>query len=242
MRKKIDCQEKAKELRSNGLSIIEIAKIVGSSKSSVSVWVRDVELTDGQINKLSRRLYKKIVECKGCGNTFERDTKNKRNIYCSFECYAKSRNRIILDNKKRERKKCQQCGKESRNIFCSSKCCIENHWDKRLKIAKDTGILPHRQGTAKIILLKMRPHQCEICKMIEWNGKSIPLVMDHINGNHKDNRIENLRLICGNCDMQLPTYKSKNRGNGRIYDRKYRKMEYHNKKGNVTEPGLLCRS
>jgi hypothetical protein len=34
--------------------------------------------------------------------------------------------------------------------------------------------------------------------------------------NHK---IENFRLVCGNCDMQLDTYKSKNKGKGRKYRR-----------------------
>ncbi|WIM86214.1 hypothetical protein PT015_14985 [Candidatus Mycobacterium wuenschmannii] len=33
------------------------------------------------------------------------------------------------------------------------------------------------------------------------------------------NRRENLRLICPNCDSQLPTYKARNRGSGRHYRR-----------------------
>jgi len=49
--------------------------------------------------------------------------------------------------------------------------------------------------------------------------KPIPLVLDHIDGNSENWAIENLRLVCGNCDMLLPTYKSKNRGRGRAYRR-----------------------
>lgn len=43
------------------------------------------------------------------------------------------------------------------------------------------------------------------------------MVIDHINGDATDNRRENLRLLCPNCDSQLPTFKSRNRGFGRHY-------------------------
>ena len=43
--------------------------------------------------------------------------------------------------------------------------------------------------------------------------------MDHINGRASDNRRENLRLICPNCDSQLPTYKSRNKNSDRYYYR-----------------------
>ena len=48
--------------------------------------------------------------------------------------------------------------------------------------------------------------------------------MDHIDGNSDNWMDNNLRLVCGNCDMQLPTYKSKNLGNGR-YKRRQRYLE-----------------
>jgi protein-arginine kinase activator protein McsA len=42
-------------------------------------------------------------------------------------------------------------------------------------------------------------------------------VLDHIDGNWKNHKKENLRLICSNCDSQLDTYKNKNKKGGRIY-------------------------
>ncbi len=45
-------REKARALRRQGLSVRSIAKKINCSKSSISAWVRDIPLTDEQIDKL----------------------------------------------------------------------------------------------------------------------------------------------------------------------------------------------
>lgn len=81
---------------------------------------------------------------------------------------------------------------------------------------------------AKRLLIHKEGHICYICGTSEWMGKPVPLVCDHISGDSTDNRIENFRLVCCNCDAQLPTYKSKNKGRGRKYDRDYYKLRKAN--------------
>ena len=52
-------------------------------------------------------------------------------------------------------------------------------------------------------------YHCTICGINEWQGQPLVLQMDHINGKHNDNRIENLRLLCPNCHSQTKTYAGK---------------------------------
>ena len=44
-------------------------------------------------------------------------------------------------------------------------------------------------------------------------------ILDHVDGDASNNRRENLRLVCPNCDSQLPTFKARNRGNGQAWRR-----------------------
>lgn len=57
--------------------------------------------------------------------------------------------------------------------------------------------------TIKSILYRenLKERKCELCGQDEnWNGKKMSLVLDHINGINDDNRLENLRIVCPNCN------------------------------------------
>jgi hypothetical protein len=58
---------------------------------------------------------------------------------------------------------------------------------------------------------KLIEYKCKLCGLgPEWNGKPLTLILDHINGDNTDNRLENLRFICPNCDMQTDTHGGRN--------------------------------
>lgn len=60
-------------------------------------------------------------------------------------------------------------------------------------------------------------NKCCICGWNEVNKYTytLPLEIDHIDGNPYNNCEENLRLICPNCHSLTETYRGANRGNGR---------------------------
>ena len=64
----------------------------------------------------------------------------------------------------------------------------------------------------KLRLIKegVKEEKCEVCGNTEWMGKPIPLDLHHINGNHFDNRLENLIIVCPNCHRLTDTHGNKN--------------------------------
>jgi hypothetical protein len=61
-----------------------------------------------------------------------------------------------------------------------------------------------------------RCYECDLEPL--WQDKPLVMVLDHRNGDNSDWRIENLRLLCPNCNSQQPTFAGKNRG-------RYRRMD-----------------
>jgi Zn finger protein HypA/HybF involved in hydrogenase expression len=50
-------------------------------------------------------------------------------------------------------------------------------------------------------------NRCALCQQLpEWCGKKLVMILDHINGVNNDHRIDNLRLLCPNCNSQTDTF------------------------------------
>jgi Zn finger protein HypA/HybF involved in hydrogenase expression len=76
-------------------------------------------------------------------------------------------------------------------------------------LSENSYISSHR---LKIKLIKdgVKQHRCEVCGGTEWMGVPIPIELDHIDGNHHNNELSNLRVICPNCHAQTDTNSGKN--------------------------------
>lgn len=114
---------------------------------------------------------------------------------------------------------CKQCNTQTKNTFYCSNTC-QHLWQTKQKL--ENGTLDHR--TIRAFLLKERGQKCEECGIFEWQGRQIVMEMDHVNGDHADNTLANLKLLCPNCHSQTSTYKSKNRGRGREFRNERRRQ------------------
>ena len=93
-------------------------------------------------------------------------------------------------------------------------------WVKQYKkdnaIAKTSkwGQIPE---TLRRYIFEKFENKCCLCGWSEINPytNTLPLEIDHIDGNSENNSEDNLRLICPNCHSLTKTYRGANKGNGR---------------------------
>lgn len=123
---------------------------------------------------------------------------------------------------------CIVCGRlldrENQSGYCMG-CLREKR--KRDKIQKwletgdaNIGVSTTLRGCIREYIFDRQNGRCAICGMNSiWNGYPIKFILDHIDGDASNDQSENLRLICPNCDSQLPTYKSRNKHSARTYRR-----------------------
>lgn len=82
----------------------------------------------------------------------------------------------------------------------------------------------------KLYKNKLKSRSCELCGQGEtWKGKKMSLILDHINGLNNDNRLENLRIVCPNCNATLDTHGGKNQSKygGYIIESNIEKNKYY---------------
>jgi hypothetical protein len=153
--------------------------------------------------------------CRNCDEVLP--YRKRKNQFCNNKCAASTNNKGVKRNfKKKKENKCLFCLNGTGNLkFCSTNCFMNFNWNKtktQIEISGKANFV----RTAKRYLAETVGNKCNICGITEWQGKKIVLILDHINGNSGDCGLNNLRLLCPNCDSQTLTYKGRNVGNGRF--------------------------
>lgn len=196
---------------------------------------RQGALKSGQIQKdRSDKLIEEYNKHPKCCLTCEEPIpyEKRMNKYCSRSCAASMNNRGVQRNTNKSawintKQQCQCPGcinktPSPKRKYCSHKCSGQaKKYETKLRIQMGQVSEPR---TLRNYLIEMYGNKCQICGREEWEGKKIPLVLDHINGDSSINTTTNLRMICPNCDAQTPTYKARNKGNGRHW----RRQRYEN--------------
>jgi hypothetical protein len=177
-----------------------------------------IELSE--IKKLEYLANPKI--CPECKGPIPYD-KKQENTYCSQSCGAKH------SQKGRKRKpalkfNCQQCGveKEGRGKFCSNTCSAKSRefdiegW---LNGTVSGNTVMGCAGAIKRYLLSQCNNKCPKCGWNETNPTTgvVPLEINHIDGDSKNNRPENLEVLCPNCHSLTPNFRALNKKSSRAH-------------------------
>lgn len=164
--------------------------------------------------------------------------KRRLHRFCNMSCAA-SANNVGVRRHGRGKKPCLDCGVLTYNVkYCSRTCGKTRHWAALKRQIEASGEIPmaeesHRRSMARRYFKETQLWCCTICTLDMWLGKELPLVLDHVDGNSDNFSLYNLRLLCSNCDSQLPTHKGRNRGRGRTV-RRLRRQEMKAKVGFYT--------
>jgi len=162
----------------------------------------------------------KTCERAGCTETFRVNGRqadsDKR--FCSRSCSAIHRNMFrkkvsetVVQRATRQKTKapligpniCITCTTPTKNKkFCCRRCMLDHENSRPFET------LSWESMRARVI--KEQNSSCSSCGLNEWLGRKLPLEIDHIDGNNKNNNRANLTALCGNCHSITTTWRGRN--------------------------------
>ena len=159
--------------------------------------------------------------CTHCKIVLDYNSRMKK--FCSSNCSA------TYNNLKRKNRKvpitwnCLNCNKKHVTVewrvgkYCNNKCQKDHITNNRISqwLNEDKSWGLQIPKWAKNWIIDRDGYECSMCNISTWNNSPLILECDHIDGNPKNNKPENLRLLCPNCHSQTESFKGKNYGNGR---------------------------
>ena len=121
---------------------------------------------------------------------------------------------------------CNKAFTKRQKIYCSNQCQkdfqykeVIKKWLKDCKLGIPNVETKNVSKYLKKYLIKTGDEKCSLCS---WNKmhsltNKVPLEVDHIDGNSRNNHCNNLRLLCPNCHSLTPHFRNLNKGFGRSW-------------------------
>jgi len=109
------------------------------------------------------------------------------------------------------KKNCLNCDTEfmwhpsqSRGKYCCNECGIQHVLKEKI----ESGV--YTKSNVLSYFRRFIEYKCTECGISDYNGKPLRLQIDHIDGNNKNDKLENYRYLCPNCHTQTETWGVKN--------------------------------
>jgi hypothetical protein len=220
----IDYNKKIKKEYLGHISDDKLKEIIKNAKK----W-NDV-LRECNLNTLTRKIQRRIQNIdidyshlpKNYGGLFSKLSRNSKEFYIDLVKNSVSWDEILLKLKYKSsfyletiKKFFDDYNINYRHLTYPKKISYKKKIELNEIFIKDS-MYSNGEGLKKKLINELGwKHECLHCGKSTFCNKfftdiQIPLELDHINGDHFDNRIENLRFLCPLCHSLTPTYCSNN--------------------------------
>ena len=203
-----------------------------SNRNKLKQFIIDNQIDVSHIKSpITREKYEENPKrCKYCGKIIPYE--RRENEFCNRSCSASYNNQGVCRNRNGnngnplpKHSYCLNCGKEITrgNKFCNNKCQQEYYYKQyieRWKNGEETGIKGKDDTSAHIrrYLFDKYNNSCQECgwdKVNPYTGL-VPLQIHHIDGDCKNNKEENLQLLCPNCHSLTENFGARNKNCTRV--------------------------
>ncbi len=162
------------------------------SRACANSRIRTDELKERVSKKLRKREKVVIKFCANCKKDL-----NGKTRYCSDECRNEWRSKLALTKRYRFKEP----------EFLAKLLAIRNSQNEQ-KAFDNLEAFGSRSSIRKY-LIRFRGNKCQECGISSWNSKELSLEVHHIDGNCKNNKDDNLLLLCPNCHSQTKNWRRK---------------------------------